>query len=124
MGDAVVRWSHDARRKTHRPAEIQGEVTRMRLKTLLTTTACVAAIGGIGVAPAAAKDGNGKIRRCEVGAKKKFKCETTTDVVITGQCPTGYDVVTAMSVSVDADLNGDGLVCSSPTLGAVDDQLL
>jgi hypothetical protein len=96
----------------------------MRLKTLLTTTACVAAIGGIGVAPAAAKDGHGKVRRCEVGAKKKFRCETTTDEVITGQCPTGYDVTAAVSVSIDVDANGDGVVCSSPTLGAVDDQLL
>ena len=44
----------------------------MRLKTLLTTTACVAVIGGIGVAPASAakdKDNHGQIRRCEVGAK-------------------------------------------------------
>jgi hypothetical protein len=98
----------------------------MRLKTLLTTSACVAAIGGtFGVAPATAKDsGRGKIRRCEVGAKKKFRCETTTDQVVTGQCPTDYDVVTAMSVSVDVDSNGNGIVCSSATLGSVDDQQL
>lgn len=101
----------------------------MRLKTLLTTSACVAAIGGtFGVAPATAKDGNdngrGKIRRCEVGAKKKFRCETTTDQVVTGQCPTDYDVVTAMSVSADVDANGNGIVCSSATLGSVDDQQL
>ena len=97
----------------------------MRLKTLLTTTACVAAIGGIGVAPASAKDnGRGKIRRCEVGAQQKFKCQTDTDVVIVGQCPAGYDIVTQMSVALDVDANNDGIVCSSPTLGYVDDQLL
>jgi hypothetical protein len=97
----------------------------MRLKTLLTTTACVAAIGGIGVAPAAAKDnGNGKIRRCEVGAKNKAKCETVTGTVLTAQCTTGFDLVATMSAPVNVDLNGDGLVCSSATLGYVDDQLL
>jgi hypothetical protein len=96
----------------------------MRLKTLLTTTACVAAIGGLGAAPAVAKDTHGKVRRCEVGAKKKFKCETNTGEVLVGQCPTGYEVTAEMSVAIDVDVNGDGLVCASPTLGYVDDQLL
>jgi hypothetical protein len=95
----------------------------MRLKTLLTTTACVAAIGGtLGVSPAAAKQ-DGKIRRCEVGAKKA-KCETTTGSVVTTQCAAGYDMITAMSTSLDVDANGNGLVCSSATLGVVDDQLV
>lgn len=97
----------------------------MRLKTLLTTTACVAAIGGLGAAPAAAKDnGRGKIRRCEVGAAKKFKCETTGNEVVVGQCPASYDVTAVLAVSVDFDTNADGLVCANATLGYVDDQLL
>jgi hypothetical protein len=98
----------------------------MRLKTLLTTTACVAAIGGtFGVAPSAAKDnGRGQIRRCEVGAKNKAKCETSTGVVLTAQCLTGFTLTTTVAAPVDVDVNGDGLVCSSSTLGYLDDQLL
>jgi hypothetical protein len=99
----------------------------MKLKNLAAAAVCVAAIGGTaGVAPAAAKsdNGHGKIRRCETPAAKNFKCVTDTDEVVVGRCPTGYDVTQTVALVVNIDTNTDGLVCSSPTLGYVDDTLL
>jgi hypothetical protein len=99
----------------------------MKLKNLAAAAVCVAAIGGTaGVAPAAAKsdNGRGKIRRCETPAAKNFKCVTDTGDVVTGSCPTGFQVIQTVAVSSDTDANNDGLICSSPTLGYVDDTLL
>ncbi|HKP91112.1 MAG TPA: hypothetical protein VJT75_14195 [Thermoleophilaceae bacterium] len=99
----------------------------MKLKNLAAAAVCVAAIGGTAAAaPAAAKsdNGHGKIRRCEVGNAKKFKCVTDSGEVVTGSCPTGYDVTATVSTVVDLDVNNNGLICSSAALGYVDDTAL
>jgi hypothetical protein len=99
----------------------------MKLKNLAAAAVCVAAIGGTaGVAPAAAKsdNGHGKIRRCETAAAKNFTCVSDTGTVVTGSCPAGYDVAPTFALVVNIDANNDGLICSSSTLGYVDDTLL
>jgi hypothetical protein len=96
----------------------------MSLKNLAAAAVCVAAIGGTaGVAPAAAKsdNGRGKIRRCETSAAKNFKCVTGGGTVVTVKCPTGYQVTQTVELVVDLDVNDNGLICSSATLGYVDD---
>jgi hypothetical protein len=101
----------------------------MKLKNLAAAAVCIAAIGGTaGAAPAAAKsdnaNGNGKIRRCETRAAKNFKCVSDTGEVTVGTCPTDYTVTNTVSIAVNIDANNDGLICSSPTLGYVDDTIL
>jgi hypothetical protein len=96
----------------------------MKLKNLAAAAVCVAAIGGTaGVAPAAAKNdnGRGKIRRCETPAAKNFKCVTDSGEVVTGACPAGYQVTPTVALAIDIDVNDNGLICSSSTLGYVDD---
>ena len=110
----------------------------MNIKNLAAMTACVAAFGvGVGVAPAAAKNdknpdspGNGlakgkqQYKHCETGTKK-FKCLTETGETASGQCPSGdYEVIASITAGIDVDLNADGFVCYSPTLGYVDDKAL
>jgi hypothetical protein len=98
----------------------------MRLKNLAAAAVCVAAIGGTAAGPAAAKsdNGHGKIRRCETAAAKHFKCVTEDGDVTVGTCPTGYDVIATVSTIANYDTNSDGLICSSSTLGYVDDTVL
>ena len=102
----------------------------MRIKNLAAMTACVAAFGvGVGVAPAAAKNDKVKdksakqYKHCETGAKR-FKCVTDTGAVASGQCPSDYTVISSITAGVEIDLNGDGFVCYSATLGYVDDKVL
>ena len=107
----------------------------MRIKSLAATCACVAAFGvGVGVAPAAAKNdknplsnGNGlakgKFKHCETGTKK-FKCVSETGETTSGQCPADYTVISSITAGVEIDVNGDGFVCFSATLGYVDDTIL
>jgi hypothetical protein len=96
----------------------------MKLKNLAAAAICVAAVGGTaGAAPAAAKsdNGQGKIRRCQTAAAKNFKCVTDSGTVVTGTCPTGYRVTQTVELAIDVDANDNGLICSSATLGYVDD---
>jgi hypothetical protein len=104
----------------------------MTIKNLAAVTACVAALGaGVGVAPAAAKNDKDKsaakaakqAKRCDTD-KRHFKCVTETGETTSGQCPADYTVIDAFTASVEADLNGDGFVCYSATLGYVDDKIL
>jgi hypothetical protein len=99
----------------------------MRIKNLAAAAVCIAALGGTaGAVPAAAKkdNGHGKIRRCETPAAKHFKCVTEDGDVTLGTCPVGYDVIATITIAADYDLNDDGLICSSATLGYADDTVL
>lgn len=95
----------------------------MSLKNLAATTVCIAAIGASAAAPAAAKsdNGQGKIRRCETPAAKHFKCVADGGDVVTGTCPTGFDAIATITVAANYDTNDNGVICSSSTLGYVDD---
>ena len=99
----------------------------MKLKNLAAAAVCVAAIGGTaGAAPAAAKsdNGHGKIRRCETAAAKNFTCVTGSGETVRVSCPSGYTITSTLELAVSIDANNDGLICSSPTLGYVDDTIL
>ena len=96
----------------------------MKLKNLAAAAVCIAALGGTAAAPAAAKNDHGKFRRCETPAKRNFRCVTDTGVVTAGTCPSGYQVTDEISAALEVDVNDDGLVCSSNTLGYVDDTVV
>ena len=104
----------------------------MKLKNLAATCACVAALGaGVGVAPAAAKNDkpknpnakNGQYKHCETG-KRHFKCVNNGGGTTSGQCGSDYTVISSITAGVDADLNANGFVCYSETLGYADDKSL
>ena len=93
----------------------------MRLKGLaITATVCAAAFGG--VASADAKPVK-KVKDCKQQGKK-LRCETTDGGTVTGVCPAVYEPVQTMQVgpgSEVSDLNGNLILCYSPTLGVIDD---
>jgi hypothetical protein len=98
----------------------------MRIKNLAAAAVCIAAVGGAAAGPAAAKsdNGHGKIRRCETPAAKHFTCVADDGAVTVGTCPTGYGVIATITIAADYDVNADGLICASPTLGYADDTIL
>jgi hypothetical protein len=96
----------------------------MKLKNLATAAVCIAAIGGTAAAPAAAKNDHGKFRRCETPAQRHFRCVTNAGAVTTVTCPSGYQITDEITAAVEVDLNDNGLVCSSTTLGYADDTIL
>jgi hypothetical protein len=96
----------------------------MRLKNLAAAAVCIAAIGGTagaGTAAAKSDNGHGKLRRCETPAAKHFTCVLEGGDVVTTTCPAGYDVIATITIAADYDVNKNGLICSSATLGYTDD---
>jgi hypothetical protein len=103
--------------------------TRIRRFSPAHALLAAAAVSLAFAAPAAAKTdkpknpnaANGKYKHCDTG-KRHFKCVTEDGETASGQCLPPYTVITAINAAVDVDLDGDGFVCFSATLGYADDK--